>query len=70
MAERIVLDDQLSSRERVLRTLTGAIPDRVPVNYAANAGIGQRLLAHFGLEPGDEAYLIRGRIKLLKALDL
>ena len=43
----------MNSRERVLTTLASRQADRVPVNYAANAGIDRRLKAHFGLEPDD-----------------
>ncbi len=45
----------MTSKERVLTAFENNVPDRVPVNYSANAGIDQRLKAHFGLKPdGDE----------------
>jgi uroporphyrinogen decarboxylase len=49
----------MSSRERVLTALANQEPDRVPVNYAANAGIDARLKAHFGLGPEDTEGLLR-----------
>ncbi len=53
----------LTSKERVKRFLAREIPDRVPLNYAANAGIHARLCQHFGLAAdGGEA--------LLDALDI
>lgn len=44
----------MTSRERVLAVFAGELPDRVPINYSANAGIDQRLKRHFGLEPKDD----------------
>jgi uroporphyrinogen decarboxylase len=44
----------MKSKERVLTAFANREPDRVPVNYAANAGIDQRLHAHFGLDPKDQ----------------
>ena len=41
----------LTSKERVLMALANREPDRVPINYAANPGINQRLMEHFGLKP-------------------
>lgn len=49
----------MSSRERVLAALATTEPDRVPINYGANAGIDQRLKAHFGLKPDDAEGLRR-----------
>lgn len=44
----------MNSKERVLTTLSHSEPDRVPVNYAANQGIDQRLKKHFGLHQKDD----------------
>ena len=43
----------MTSKERVLTTLSCAAADRVPINYDANPGIDARLKAHFGLKPDD-----------------
>ena len=43
----------MTSKERVLAALAREEPDRVPVDYEANAGIDGRLKAHFGLAPED-----------------
>ena len=43
----------MNSKERVLATFAHCEPDRVPVNYQANAGIDRRLKAHFGLREDD-----------------
>ncbi|OQB40875.1 MAG: methylcobalamin:coenzyme M methyltransferase [Candidatus Latescibacteria bacterium ADurb.Bin168] len=43
----------MTSKERVLTTLAHAEPDRVPINYHANAGIDRRLKEHYGLDPRD-----------------
>ena len=43
----------MTSRERVLTTFANSEPDRVPINYSANAGIDRRLKEHFGLKPDD-----------------
>ena len=43
----------MKSKERVLTTFANQEPDRVPINYLANAGIDRRLKEHFGLKPGD-----------------
>jgi uroporphyrinogen decarboxylase len=43
----------MTSKERVLRTLSCAAADRVPINYDANPGIDARLKAHFGLKADD-----------------
>lgn len=51
--------DTLSSRERVLKTFARQIPDRVPINYCANAGIDRRLKQHYGLSEDDTAGLWR-----------
>jgi uroporphyrinogen decarboxylase len=41
------------SKERVLTTFGSNIPDRIPINYMANAGIDRRLKEHFGLKLDD-----------------
>lgn len=41
------------SKERVLTTFANQATDRVPINYLANPGIHQRLMAHFKLKAGD-----------------
>ncbi|HEY3322711.1 MAG TPA: uroporphyrinogen decarboxylase family protein [Planctomycetota bacterium] len=50
---------ELTSRERVRRTLARQMPDRVPVNFAANPGIERRLKAHFDLKEDDTEALLR-----------
>ena len=50
---------KMTSKERVLRTFAYRETDRVPINYAANPGIDQRLKAHFGLNPDDDGGLAR-----------
>lgn len=47
------------SKERVRAVLAHGIPDRVPINYCANAGIDGRLKAHYGLEAEDGEGLAR-----------
>ena len=49
----------MTSRERVLTVFGGQEPDRVPINYAANAGIDCRLKEHFGLAASDSEGLLR-----------
>ena len=49
----------MTSKERVLATLAHQEPDRVPVNYSANAGIDRRLKEHFGLKPDDAEGLLQ-----------
>jgi uroporphyrinogen decarboxylase len=49
----------MTSKERVLATFAHNEPDRVPVNYSANAGVDRRLKHHFGLEPDDAEGLRR-----------
>jgi uroporphyrinogen decarboxylase len=44
----------LTPKERVLTALSRREPDRVPVNYSANAAIDARLKRHFGLAPDDD----------------
>ena len=48
----------MSSKERVRTTFTGGVPDRVPINYTANAGIHAKLLKHFGLRENEEKKLL------------
>lgn len=43
----------MTSKERVLTTLSRESADRVPINYSANPGIDARLKEHFGLKPDD-----------------
>jgi len=43
----------MTSKERVLTAFANNEPDRVPINYSANAGIDRRLKEHFGLKPDD-----------------
>jgi uroporphyrinogen decarboxylase len=49
----------MTSRERVKAAFALQTPDRVPVNYKANAGIDSRLKAHFGLKPEDNEGLLK-----------
>lgn len=49
----------MTSKERVLAAFHHTEPDRVPIDYCANAGIDARLKAHFGLEPSDYEGLVR-----------
>jgi len=49
----------MDSKERVLTAFASRQPDRVPVNYGANAGIDGRLKAHFGLRADDAEGLRR-----------
>ncbi len=48
----------MTSRDRVLCAIHHQEPDRVPLNYLDNPGLRQRLLSHFGLNPGDEESLL------------
>lgn len=43
----------MTSKERVLTAFACNEPDRIPVNYAANPGIDERLKKHFGLAVDD-----------------
>lgn len=47
----------MTSRQRVQRVFEFGIPDRVPINYAANPGIDRRVKAYYGLSADDEAGL-------------
>ncbi|NQU41868.1 hypothetical protein HQ520_01190 [bacterium] len=44
---------QMTSKERVLTAIRHQTPDRVPIDYSANAGIDGQLKEHFGLKPND-----------------
>ncbi len=44
----------MTSRERVQSAFAHQIPDRVPIDYFANAGIDARLKAHYGLRSDDD----------------
>jgi uroporphyrinogen decarboxylase len=43
----------MNARERVLAAFAHREPDRVPINYYANPGIGLRLKAYYGLAADD-----------------
>lgn len=43
----------MTAKERVLTAWGHQEPDRVPINYSANASIDNRLKEHFGLKPDD-----------------
>lgn len=45
-------------KERVRTAFAHEEPDRVPLDYVANAGIDAKLKAHFGLKPGDHDGLL------------
>ena len=47
----------MTSKERVLATFAGHIPDRVPIDYSANPGIDAKLKTHFGLAENDQSGL-------------
>lgn len=49
----------MTSKERVLTAFASQQPDRVPVNFATNMGIGHRLKRHFGLKPDDKEGLLQ-----------
>jgi uroporphyrinogen decarboxylase len=46
-------NETMTSKERVLTAFAHGAPDRVPINYSANAGIHARLMSYFKLAPGD-----------------
>ena len=48
----------MASRERVLTALGNQEPDRVPINYHANAGINRRLLDYYSLAPNQGEELL------------
>ncbi|MCK4284029.1 MAG: hypothetical protein KAX44_06905 [Candidatus Brocadiae bacterium] len=45
-------------KERVLTAVARREPDRVPIDYSANAGIDRRLKEHFGLNSDDHEGLL------------
>lgn len=47
----------MTSRERVKCVFEFGVPDRVPIDYAANPGIDKRLKEYYGLAAGDDAGL-------------
>ena len=47
------MSSPMTSRQRVTTVLAGGIPDRVPINYHANAAIDGRLKAHYHLAADD-----------------
>ena len=49
----------MTSKERVRAAFSRSEPDRVPVDYSANAGIDARLKAHFGLATNDGEGLLK-----------
>jgi uroporphyrinogen decarboxylase len=49
----------MNSKQRVLSAFAHQEPDRVPLDYSANAGIDQRLKQHFGLAPSDDEGLLQ-----------
>lgn len=49
----------MTSKERVLATLSYQQADRVPVNYSANGSIDRRLKEHFGLKASDSEGLLQ-----------
>jgi hypothetical protein len=49
----------MTSKERVRAAFARIEPDRVPVDYACNAGIDRRLKVHFGLGERDDEGLRR-----------
>jgi len=48
-----------ASKRRVLDVFSGKVPDRVPVDYSANAGIDAKLKKHFSLKPDDGEGLLQ-----------
>ncbi len=49
----------MNSKQRVRTALARQEPDRVPINYMANAGIDRRLKDHFSLAADDNEGLLR-----------
>jgi hypothetical protein len=49
----------MTSKERVLKVFARQQPDRVPINYMANAGIDRRLKDYFRLKPDDSNGLLQ-----------
>ena len=50
---------EMTPSQRVLTAFAHEEPDRVPIDYAANPEIDQRLKAHFGLAEDDQEGLLR-----------
>ena len=50
---------EMTSKERVLMTFGHEEPDRVPLNYFSNAGINERLSAHYGLSSDEHEELLQ-----------
>lgn len=48
---------KFSSKERVMITLNKGVPDRIPINYAANPGIDCRFKTKLGLKQDDNTGL-------------
>jgi uroporphyrinogen decarboxylase len=48
----------MTSKERVLTALASQEPDRVPINYSANADINRRLHEHYGLTTDQHLELL------------
>ena len=44
----------MTSKERVRTAFASGVPDRVPINYQAEAGVDARLKKHFGLTDDDD----------------
>lgn len=44
----------MKSKDRVLKAISHQKPDRVPMNYKANAGIDRKLKEHFSLKQHDD----------------
>ena len=49
----------MTSKERVRAALRGGVPNRIPLNCMANAGIDERLKKHCGLDKADDEGLLR-----------
>jgi len=49
----------MTSKERVIKTLSSEAADRVPIDYDANPGIDARLKEYFGLGAEDNEGLRR-----------
>jgi len=46
-------EQKMDAKERVITTLDGGMADRVPISFSANAGIFNKLVGHFGIDPTD-----------------
>ena len=49
----------MTSRDRVKAAFAHQIPDRVPIDYLANAGIDARLKTHYSLRHDDDEGLLQ-----------